>query len=177
MIVVYSEKSTCNEKSVLNVKYHIECLKLVLKNYKKGVSAKVLPYFSVIPRLRRIFMSIEKSKELRWHYSHASQDGIMQYPVDSFAWKTIDWKRPYFASEPRNPRVGLATDGFNAFQNLSFTSNCWPIVIEIHNFPSHICMFQENLMLTLLILDPSQLGIDIDVYLQPLIDDLKGALE
>ena len=45
------------------------------KKPKKGVSAKVLRYFPIIPRLKRMFMSSEKSKQLRWHYSHGSQDG------------------------------------------------------------------------------------------------------
>ena len=110
---------------------------------------------------------------MRWHYSYGSQDGKTRHPVDSFAWKTIDRKWPDFASEPRNLRFGLATDGFNPFKNMSSSYSCWPVVLAIYNLPPHICMSQENLLLTLLIRGPSQPGNDIDVYLQPLIDDLK----
>ena len=89
------------------------------KKINIGVSAKVLRYFPIIPRFRRMFISTKISEQLRWHYNHISQDGKMRHPVDSFAWDTINKKWLDFASEPRNLRLGLATDGFNPFNNLS----------------------------------------------------------
>lgn len=47
------------------------------------------------------------------------------------------------------------------------------MILVAYNLPSSLCIFKENLMLTLLILGPRQPGNDIDVYLEPLVKDLK----
>lgn len=52
------------------------------------------------------------------------------------------------------------------------TYSCWPIVLVPYNLPPSLCMSGEYSMLTLLIPGPKQPGMNIDVYLQPLIDDL-----
>lgn len=139
----------------------------------KDIPAKVLRYFPIIPRLRRMFRDIEKAEQLRWHNTHKSTDGKMRHPVDSLAWKKVDSKWPSFAEEPRNIRLGLSSDGFNPFGDLSSQYSCWPVLLVNYNLPPSICMSKENMMLTLLIPGPKQPGNDIDVYLQPLIDDLK----
>ncbi|KAL6218695.1 hypothetical protein ACLB2K_011905 [Fragaria x ananassa] len=120
-----------------------------------------------------MFLSASVSEQLTWHSSHHSQDGKMRHPVDSVCWSSIDKKYPTFASNPRNLRFGLATDGFNPFSNLSSTHSLWPVILVIYNLPPNVCMSSENLMLSLLIPGPKQPENDIDVYLQPLIDDLK----
>ena len=43
----------------------------------------------------------------------------------------------------------------------------------VYNLSPLLCMKDENMLLTLLILGPRQLGNDIDIYLQPLIEELK----
>ena len=70
-------------------------------------------------------------------------------------------------------RLGLAADGFNPYSNLSTAYSCWPVVLVTYNLPPWKCMSKENLMLTLLIPGKKQPGNDIDVYLQPLIEDLN----
>nr|XP_004252707.1 uncharacterized protein LOC101244468 [Solanum lycopersicum] len=107
-----------------------------LNNKKKGISRKILRYFPIIPRLQRLFMTKGTAKEMRWHKDERVDDGVLQHPADSLAWKSFDEKYPNFASDPRSIRLGLASDGFNPFDSMS----------------------------------P---GMDIDVYLQPLVDDLK----
>lgn len=79
----------------------------------------------------------------------------------------------FFSVEPRNLRLGLATDGFNPFRTLSSKYSCWPVMLVMYNLPPWICMRRENIMLTLLIPGPKQPGNDIDVFLQPLIEDLQ----
>ncbi|XP_061999627.1 uncharacterized protein LOC133717018 [Rosa rugosa] len=140
---------------------------------EKGVPAKVLRYFPIIPRFRRMFRDAEKAEQLTWHETHKSQDGKMRHPVDSLAWKKIDSKWPEFAKDPRNLRLGLSSDGFNPFGDLSSRYSCWPVVLVAYNLPPSLCMSKENLMLTLLIPGPKQPGNDIDVYLEPLIEDLR----
>ncbi|XP_042413231.1 uncharacterized protein LOC122002205 [Zingiber officinale] len=139
----------------------------------KGVPEKVLWYFPVIPRLKRMFKSEQKAEDLIWHSNHKSHDHMMRHPVDSIAWDTINHKWPAFASDPRNLQLGLATDGFNPFGDLSSRYSCWPVILVNYNLPPLMCMAKENLMLTLLIPGPKQPGNDIDVYLEPLVEDLK----
>ena len=43
----------------------------------------------------------------------------------------------------------------------------------IYNLPPCMCMKSEYSILSLLITGPRSLGNDIDIYLQPLIDELK----
>ncbi|GJV88407.1 hypothetical protein Tco_1532345 [Tanacetum coccineum] len=68
---------------------------------------------------------------------------------------------------------GLAADGFNPFGNLSQAYSMWPVILTTYNLPPWLCMKESSFMLTLLILGPKSLGKDIDVYLRPLIEDLK----
>ncbi|XP_004309364.1 PREDICTED: uncharacterized protein LOC101306581 [Fragaria vesca subsp. vesca] len=139
----------------------------------KGVLAKVLRYFPIIPRIQRMFFSASNSELLTSLSTHHNQDVMMRHPVDSIQWLTVDQKWPSFASEPRNLRFGLATDGFNPYKNLSSTHSIWPVILVIYNLPPNVCMSQKNLMLSLLVPGPKQPGNDIDMYLEPLIDDLK----
>ncbi|XP_071741395.1 uncharacterized protein [Rutidosis leptorrhynchoides] len=108
-------------------------------DYKaKKVGAKVLHYFPLIPRLQRLFMSSKTAGSMRWHEESRTKDGRLRHPADSPAWKTFDYENKEFAKEPRNVRLGLASDRFNLFGNMSV---------------SH-----SN---------------NIDVYMQPLVDELK----
>ncbi|XP_027912627.1 uncharacterized protein LOC114172228 [Vigna unguiculata] len=79
-------------------------------------------------------MSSKIAEHMQWHASRSTHEGILRHPSDSEAWKNFDLMNPQFASDPRNVRLGLATDGFNPFGDL------------------------RN---------------DIDVYLRPLIEELK----
>ncbi|XP_071727959.1 uncharacterized protein [Rutidosis leptorrhynchoides] len=83
-------------------------------------------------------MSSEYAEAMRWHEDSRTKDGFMRHPADSPAWTTFDHKYTDFAMNPRNVRLGLASDGFNPIVNMSL---------------SH-----SN---------------NIDVYMQPLIDELK----
>ena len=61
----------------------------------------------------------------RWHEKGSSCqggrkcDGLLRYAVDSPQWKKIDSLYPEFGSDPRNLRLGLATDEMNPYGNLS----------------------------------------------------------
>ncbi|GKC90752.1 hypothetical protein Tco_1151401, partial [Tanacetum coccineum] len=112
----------------------------------KKVPKKVLRYFPIIPRLQRVYKSSHTAKEMTWHATgKCMEPGKMQHPIDGRAWKDF---------ELRNVRLGLAADGFNPFGNLSQS-------------------YSISFMLTLLIPGPKSPGKNIDVYLRPLIDDLK----
>ncbi|CAL2228592.1 unnamed protein product [Prunus armeniaca] len=111
---------------------------------KEGVPAKVVWYFPPIPRFKKMFQSHKTAKSLTWHAARKSFDGQMSHPADSPSWKLVDDKWPVFGKELRNLTLALSSDGFNPHSSLSSRYSCW--------LP----------------------GNDIDVYLEPLIDDLKS---
>ncbi|KAF7145108.1 hypothetical protein RHSIM_Rhsim04G0152500 [Rhododendron simsii] len=92
-----------------------------IKKIRKGVPAKVLRYMPIIPRFRNMYRSLEVARDLTWHSTHRSSDGKLRLAVDSPTWKTIDDKWSFFSADPHNLRLGLVTDGFNPFRNLSST--------------------------------------------------------
>ncbi|KAL6289176.1 hypothetical protein ACE6H2_006686 [Prunus campanulata] len=98
------------------------------------------------------------------------------YPgcTDSPSWKLVDEKWPDFGNMPRNLRLALSSDGFNPHSSLSSRYSCWPVMLVTYNLPPWLCMKRKFMMLTILISGPKQPGNDIDVYLEPLIDDLKS---
>ncbi|XP_077247212.1 uncharacterized protein LOC143886926 [Tasmannia lanceolata] len=118
-------------------------------------------------------MSTKTASFMTWHYENRTKDDILRHPADSTAWQTFDYIYQWFSSEPRNVRLGLASDGFNPFRTMSIAHSTWPVVLIPYNLPPWMCMKQPYMMLSLLIPGPSSPGNDIDVYLQPLIEELK----
>ena len=113
------------------------------------------------------------SEDLPWDFSNASTDETMKHPVDSATWAQINDQWPQFAAEPRNLRLGLCTDGMNPFSMQSTNHSTWPVLLVNYNMRPTLCMKSENIMLSLLTPGPTAPGNNIDVNLQPLIDDLK----
>ncbi|XP_028080882.1 uncharacterized protein LOC114282405 [Camellia sinensis] len=140
---------------------------------RKDVPAKVLWYFPSIPRFQRMFQSAKIAKDMTWHAHERDYVGTMCHPADSPSWKLVDHKWPDFIAEPRNLRLAISTDGINPHSSLSSRYSCWPVIMITYNLPPWLCMKKKFMMLSLLISGPQQLGNDIDVYLAPLIDDLK----
>ncbi|XP_071681510.1 uncharacterized protein [Lolium perenne] len=104
---------------------------------RRHIPEKVLRHFPLIPRLQRMFLSKQQSKEVQ------------------------------------NIRLGLATDGFNPYGNMSNSYSMWPVFVVPYNLPPWACMDQSNFMLTLLIPGPSSPGKDFDVFMEPLMEELQ----
>ncbi|XP_074323112.1 uncharacterized protein LOC141660050 [Apium graveolens] len=121
----------------------------------------------------RLFANSNDAKLVRWHVEGRKSDGMLRHPADSPQWRTIDGKFPEFGGEVRNLRLGLCADGMNPYHTLSSTHSTWPVLLTIYNLPPWLCMKRKYIMLTLLIPSPKEAGNNIDVYLQPLIEDLK----
>ncbi|WVZ05831.1 hypothetical protein V8G54_019177 [Vigna mungo] len=138
-----------------------------------GAPGKVMWYLPIIPRFKRMFSIKEDAKNLKWHVLGRKCDNILKHPADSPQWKKIDETFPEFGADPRNLRLALATDGMNPYGNLSTKHSSWPIMLMIYNLSPLLCMKRKYVMLSMMISGPKQLGNDIDVYLKPLIDDLK----
>ncbi|XP_062102062.1 uncharacterized protein LOC133810687 [Humulus lupulus] len=144
----------------------------------KKIPHKKMQYFPITPRLQRLFMSRHTSSDMRWHKEeHVDKKGVLRHPADAEVWKDFDRQYPDFAKESRNVRLGFATNGFNPFGDLSNSYSMWPVLLMPYNMPSWRCMKREFLMMSLLIPGRRAPGKDIDVYLQPLIDELKELWE
>jgi hypothetical protein len=139
----------------------------------KKSPVKVLRWFPLIPRLQRLFMSHRTAQNMRWHAEGRTKDGVLRHPADGEAWRSFDNLHPDFASDSRNVRLGLLSDGFNPFGNMSTSHSTWPVMLIPYNLPPWMCMKQPSFILSLIISGPKSPGMDIDVYLQPLIDELQ----
>ncbi|KAL0333045.1 UNVERIFIED_CONTAM: hypothetical protein Scaly_2206000 [Sesamum calycinum] len=110
---------------------------------------------------------------MTWHHEDRTKDGYMRYPSDSPLWHTFDREHRDFGKDPRNVRLGLAVDGFSPFRTMGVAHSTWHIILTSYNMPPFMCMKEPFFFLTLLIPGPSPPENNIDVYLQPLIDELK----
>ncbi|XP_019233202.1 PREDICTED: uncharacterized protein LOC109213820 [Nicotiana attenuata] len=122
-------------------------------------------------------MCPETAIAMKWHANERPNDGNLRHPADGEAWKDFDSLHPDFARESRNVRLGLSSDGFNPFRTMSISHSTWPVVLMNYNLSPWICMMPEYIMLSMIIPGPSSPGNDIDVYLQPLIAELKELWE
>jgi hypothetical protein len=118
-------------------------------------------------------MSQKTASHMKWHADMRTKDGVLRHPADGEAWKSFDERYPQFAFDPRNVRLGLASDGFNPFGNMSTNYSTWPVMLVPYNLPPWMSMKQTSIMLSLIIPGPSSPGMNIDVYLEPLISELK----
>ena len=131
--------------------------------------------------LKHMSASSKEAELLRWHARRKDgenrqarkNDGMYRHPADSIQWKNFDQRYEDFAREDRNIRLALSTDGMNPFADMSVAHDTWPVVLCIYNLPPWLCHKRKYLMLSVLISGKKQPGVKIDVYLRPLIDDLK----
>ncbi|KAA0067295.1 Transposon, En/Spm-like protein [Cucumis melo var. makuwa] len=145
-------------------------------NDRKGkqISHKVLRYFPLKARMQRLFLSEHTAVDMRWHKGKRCEtEGILRHPPDAEGWKHFDEQYPCFASDARNVRLALSSDGFNPFGNMSTSYSMWPVILIPYNLPPWKCMKAPFTFLSLLIPGLKSPGKEIDIYLQPLIDALN----
>ncbi|KAL0416559.1 UNVERIFIED_CONTAM: hypothetical protein Slati_3487800 [Sesamum latifolium] len=118
--------------------------------------------------MQRLYSLRSTAKHMTWHATHQTEDGSMCHPSDAKAWKHLDQMYPDFAEEPRNVRLGICTDGFAPHSQY----DRWPVIITLYNLPPGMCMSSEYIFLMMVIPSPSNPKRLIDVYLEPLIEEL-----
>jgi hypothetical protein len=138
---------------------------------------RVAWYFCIIPRLRRWFATRKEAKLLHWHDEgqkelNYKKDGKFRHPADAAQWGNINTHFPWF-DDARSIRFAMSANGVNPFGNQSSTHSTWPVVLSLYNLTPWLCKKQKHMMLTILVSGPKQPGDRIDVYLRPLVDDLK----
>jgi hypothetical protein len=74
----------------------------------------------------------------------------MVHPSDTEAWKEFNCVHLNFASDPRNIRLGLCTDGFCPFDKSSNTYSCWSVIVIVYNLPPWKCMTRPFMFLTMI---------------------------
>ena len=97
----------------------------------------------------------------------------MCHPFNIPSLKTIDYKWSYFSNDPRNVRLAMVVDGFNPFGSLSSTHSVCLVVLITYNLMPWLCMKRRFCLLSLLIHGPKKPGNNIDVYLEPVVIELK----
>lgn len=140
------------------------------------VATKQLRYMPITARLKRLYMSKETSKHMRWHKEGRrvqQHPDFMVHPSDGQAWQELDRFDPSFASDPRSVRLGLSTDGFTPFNTSAAPYSCWPVFIMPYNLPPEMCLKEGFIFLALIIPGPKHPGKDLNVFMRPLIDELK----
>nr|GEV64602.1 hypothetical protein [Tanacetum cinerariifolium] len=115
-------------------------------------------------KLEQMFRNMEEGRKRDRKLRH------LAYPPQ---WRKIDNRFDKFGAEIRNIRFGLSSDGINPFENMSSNHSTWPVLLCVYNLPPWLCMKRKYIMMSLLIQGLKQPGNDIDVYLAPLIDDMK----
>ncbi|CAL9012897.1 unnamed protein product [Prunus brigantina] len=166
-MLFYKEHETLDKCPICNESR----FKTTSQNRTTKIPQKVMRYLPLKPRLQRLYMSTHTATDMRWHKEKRVDDDVMRHPADGEAWKEFDRTFPDFAADPRNVRLGLATDGFNPYGVLNQHHSTWPIFVFPYNLPPWKCMKKEYMMMTVLITEDP--GRSIDVYLRPLVDELK----
>ena len=145
----------------------------IQKPGQKKVAYQQMFYLPIADRLQRLFHSGKTAKDMRWHAEHTSNAGEMCHPSDGEAWKHFNKVFPTFAGEPRNVYLGLCTDGFSPFGMSGHNYSLWPVIMTPYNLPPEMCMKQELMFLTILVPGPNHPKRSLDIFLQPLIEELK----
>lgn len=139
----------------------------------KKVPQKAVRYFPLIPRLLHMYRCQDLAELQVWHSHHRSTDGVMRLAVDSPAAKFIEDEWPAFGSDPRNVRLGLATDGISPFALAGKAQpySVWPVVLMNYNIPPWLSMKKGHLLLSMIVPSPKQ-PTTLDVYMAPLVEEL-----
>ncbi|KAA0054363.1 hypothetical protein E5676_scaffold302G001850 [Cucumis melo var. makuwa] len=103
---------TCEENDVGSIK---EMIEVTHEEYSKDPNGfeKLLidsekPLYEGCKKYTKLSILV---KLYNLKVSERIKDGKLQHPVDSPAWKLVDFKWPDFGSEPRNLRLALSVDG------------------------------------------------------------------
>jgi hypothetical protein len=78
------------------------------------VAVKQLRYMPITLRLKRLYLSKETAKQMRWHKEgkcDSEDPNSMLHPADTEAWVALDCFDSEFARDPRSVCLGLSMDG------------------------------------------------------------------
>ena len=99
----------------------------------KRIPHNVLRHFPITPRLQRLFHDAETREDVLWHSRNQDfrDQNVMRHPSHGSEWKSFNQKHETFSADPRNIRLGLASDGFNPFGHQSATYSMWSGLLSL----------------------------------------------
>jgi hypothetical protein len=120
-----------------------------------------------------VFSNPRDAELVCWHSEkHRKNSEEFRHPIDGTQWKIFDLQYKPFGSESRNVRFALSTDGMNPFGENGTVHNTRLVILTMYNLPTWFCHKRMYLILSILIQVLKQVGIDIDVFLEPLMEDM-----
>jgi hypothetical protein len=138
------------------------------------IAYKQLHYMPLTPRLKQLFILKKTAMHMRWHKEGDHENNnVMVLPSDGEASKALNNFDPDFARDARNVRIGLVIDGFTPVTQSVASYSCWPIFDIPYNLPLALCMKYEHMLLCLIIPGPDNPGSQLNMMMQPLIEELK----
>ncbi|KAL3692246.1 hypothetical protein R1sor_005897 [Riccia sorocarpa] len=96
----------------------------------------------------------------------------MRLVVDSPAVRHVEQTWPEFGRDPRHLRFGLASNGVSRYGVKSSLHSTWPVVLTNYNVPPWLASKKGFLLLSLIIPGPKKVK-NIDIYLEPLVEELQ----
>jgi hypothetical protein len=139
----------------------------------RKIPALVMWYLLVIDHLKCVFPNPRDAELVPWHSKRRrDNDEEIRHPADGTRWKKFDLQYPEFLAESRNKRFSLSTNGMNPFGENRTVHSTWLIILVMCNIPTWLCHKRMYLMLSILIQGPKPASIDIDVFLEPLMEDM-----
>jgi hypothetical protein len=140
---------------------------------KRKILALLMWYLLVINHLKRVFSNPRDAELVHLHSEkRRKNDEEIRHPTDGTQWKIFDLQYKPFGSESRNIRFTLSTNGMNPFGENRSMHSTWPVILTMYNVPTWLCHKRKYLMLSILIQGLKQADIDIDVFLEPLVEDM-----
>ena len=141
---------------------------------QRRIPALVMWSLPMTDRLRHIFLNPKEVALMTWWDDERKvDDDKIAHLADCSQWQRFDEKHKEFSDDPRNVRFGLSTDGMNPFNERMSDHSTWPVILTMYNIPTWLCQKEKYLLLTILISSPKQPGIDIDVFLDPLMQKME----
>ncbi|KAL2609817.1 hypothetical protein R1flu_028390 [Riccia fluitans] len=109
---------------------------------------------------------------MRWHHENRSDDGIMRTVGDSQAMQHVEATYDRLRDNLRAVRLGIAIDGFSPIGFSWKSYPIWPVMLINYNIPPWLATKKGHMMLSLIIPGPKK-PVTMDVYLEPLVEELK----
>jgi hypothetical protein len=116
-------------------------------------------------KLKQLYLSEETVKQMRWH-----KEGN---PADTEAWEALDHLDLEFARDHRSVRLGLLTNDFQPHSEASSLYSCWPVFIMSYNLSPNKCLKQGFVFLALVISSPKEPMKQMNIFLRPLMEEMK----
>jgi hypothetical protein len=98
---------------------------------------------------------------------------IMSHSTNAKAWHAMDHFDPEFARDPKGVRLGLSMDDFQPYSSDSTAYSCMPVFVMPYNLAPNKCLKEGYIFLALVILSPEEPKKQMNIFLHPLMEELK----